>query len=95
MNSSIIEMTFEEVESNFDLCLTLCGRGHTIKITREGHGSVLMVPIPEYEKALETIETAKEANPPLPMPSGWQPDPVGVRQYVDEELTTMQKELND
>lgn len=95
MNASIIEMSVEEVESNFDLCLTLCGRGHTIRITRQSGGSVLMVPIPEYEKALESIETAKDPNPPLPMPGGWQPDPVGVRQYVDEELTSMQKEFND
>jgi antitoxin (DNA-binding transcriptional repressor) of toxin-antitoxin stability system len=91
MNAQIIEVKLEEVEQNFDFCLTLCERGHTIKITQEGKPSVLMVPIPEYEKALYAIENAN--NPPLPMPEGGQPDPAGVRQYVNEELSTMQKEL--
>lgn len=90
MNAQIIEVKLEEVEQNFDFCLTLVERGHTIKITQDGKPSVLMVPIPEYEKALSVIETA---NPPLPMPEGWQPDPAGVRQYVNEELSNMQKEL--
>ena len=51
-----------------------------------------MVPLPDYQKAVETIETAN--HPPLPLPEGWQPDPAGVKQYVNEELTEMQKELN-
>jgi antitoxin (DNA-binding transcriptional repressor) of toxin-antitoxin stability system len=62
MNAQIIEVKLEEVEQNFDFCLTLCERGHTIKITQEGKPSVLMVPIPEYEKALYAIENAN--NPP-------------------------------
>ena len=93
MNAQIIEVKLEEVEQNFDFCLTLVERGHTIKITQEGKPAVLMVPVPEYQQALDVIETAKEANPPLPMPGGWQPDPAGVRQYVNEELNEMQKEL--
>lgn len=91
MNAQIIEVKLEEIEKNFDFCLTLCERGHTIKITQEGKPAVLMVPVPDYEKALNVIENA--TNPPLPMPEGWQPDPAGVRQYVNEELSTMQKEL--
>ena len=92
MNSGILELALEEVQSNFDFCLTLVERGHTIKITQEGKPSVLMVPLPDYQKAVQTIETAN--NPPLPLPEGWQPDPAGVKQYVNEELTEMQKELN-
>ena len=92
MNSGILELALEEVQSNFDFCLTLVERGHTIKITQQGKPSVLMVPLPDYQKAVETIETAN--HPPLPLPEGWQPDPAGVKQYVNEELTEMQKELN-
>ena len=92
MNAQIIEVKLEEVEENFDFCLTLVERGHTIKITQDNKPAVLMVPVPEYRKAPEVIETAN--HPPLPMPEGWQPDPAGVRQYVNEELSNMQKELN-
>jgi|TARA_B100000073_G_scaffold209068_1_gene173427 antitoxin (DNA-binding transcriptional repressor) of toxin-antitoxin stability system len=94
MNAQIIEVKLEEIENNFDFCLTLVERGHTIKITQEGKPAVLMVPVPEYQRAVDVIETAKEANPQLPMPEGWQPDPAGVKQYVNEELSAMQKELN-
>jgi len=92
MNAQIIEVKLKEVEENFDFCLTLVERGHTIKITQDNKPAVLMVPVPEYKRALEVIETAN--NPPLPLPEGWQPDPAGVRQYVNEELSNMQKELN-
>lgn len=93
MNSQIIEVKLEEVESNFDFCMTLVERGHTIKITQQNKPAVLMVPVPEYQRAVDAIETAVESNPQLPMPEGWQPDPAGVRQYVNEELSIMQKEL--
>ena len=92
MNSGILELALEEVQSNFDFCLTLVERGHTIKITQQGKPSVLMVPLPDYQKAVETIETAN--HPPLPLPEGWQPDLAGVKQYVNEELSQMQKEFN-
>ena len=92
MNAQIIEVKLEEIENNFDFCLTLVERGHTIKITQDDKPAVLMVPVPDYQKALDVIETAN--NPPLPLPEGWQPDPVGVRQYVSDELAEMQKELN-
>lgn len=66
MNAQIIEVKLEEIEKNFDFCLTLVERGHTIKITQDDKPAVLMVPIPDYQKALDAIETAN--NPPLPLP---------------------------
>lgn len=90
MNAGIIELKLEEVEKNFDFCLTLVDRGHTIKIVQDGKPSVLMVPIPEYQKYADVVESI----PDIPMPADWKPDPVGVRQYVHEELAEMQKELD-
>ncbi|UNH61176.1 hypothetical protein SSZBM1_59 [Synechococcus phage S-SZBM1] len=90
MFSGIIELKLEEVEANFDFCLTLVDRGHTIKIIQDGKPSVLMVPIPEYQKYASMVE---DPSPQIPMPADWRPDPVGVRQYVNEELSSMQQEL--
>lgn len=89
--TGIIELKVEEVQENLDFCLTLCERGHTIKIIQQDKPSVLMVPVPEY---VNNYAAANEELPDLPMPNDWQPDPVGVKQYVTEELSTMQEELN-
>lgn len=89
--TGIIELKIEEVQDNLEFCLTLCERGHTIKIIQEGKPSVLMVPVPEY---VNKYAAANGELPDLPMPNDWQPDPVGVKQYVTEELSTMQEELN-
>jgi antitoxin (DNA-binding transcriptional repressor) of toxin-antitoxin stability system len=91
MFSNIIEVKLEEIEKNLNFCLTLVDRGHTIKIVQEGKPSVLMVPVPEYQKFASIVE---DPSPQLPLPANWQPDPVGVRQYVTEELAEMQKELD-
>jgi len=90
MHSSIIELKLEEVEQNFDFCLTLVERGHTLKIVIDGKPSVLMVPVPEYKKYASIDE---DVSPELPMPADWRPDPVGVRQYVSEELAEIEKEF--
>jgi hypothetical protein len=51
-----------------------------------------MVPVPEY---VNSYAQANDDLPPdLPMPSDWKPDPAGVAQYVNEELSAMQEELN-
>lgn len=92
MIGNIIEVNVEEIQENLDFCLTLVDRGHTIKIVQEGKPSVLMVPVPEYQKYASIVE---DPSPQLPLPANWQPDPIGVRQYVTEELTEMQKELDD
>lgn len=92
MYSNIIEVKLEEIQENLDFCLTLVDRGHTIKIIQEGKPSVLMVPVPEYQKYGNMVE---DPSPQLPIPSDWRPDPVGVKQYVTEELASMQKELDD
>lgn len=91
MIGNIIEVKLEEIQENFDFCLTLVDRGHTIKIVQEGKPSVLMVPVPEYQKYASAV---RDPSPELPLPSNWQPDPIGVRQYVSEELAEMQKELD-
>lgn len=92
MFSNIIEVKLEEIENNLDFCLTLVDRGHTIKIVQDGKPSVLMVPVPEYQKFASIVE---DPSPQLPLPANWQPDPVGVKQYVTEELAEMQKELDN
>lgn len=90
--SSLLELKIEEVQENLDFCLTLVERGHTIKIVQEGKPSVLMVPVPEYVKSY--AQANDDLPPDLPMPSDWKPDPAGVAQYVNEELSAMQEELN-
>lgn len=90
--NNIIEMTVEEVQDSFELCLTLVERGHTIKIVQKGKPSCLMVAVPEYTSAY--VQANDELPPDLPLPSDWKPDPVGVQEYVHEELRTMQEELN-
>ena len=91
MKSSIIELSVKEVKEGFDLVLTMVERGHAIKIVQEGKPSVLMLPVPEYVK--EYAQDNEEL-PEIPMPQDWKPDPVGVKQYVTEELNSIQKELN-
>jgi antitoxin (DNA-binding transcriptional repressor) of toxin-antitoxin stability system len=91
MYSNIIEVKLEEIQENLDFCLTLVDRGHTIKIVQEGKPSVLMVPVPEYQKFASMVE---DPSPQLPIPEDWKPNPIGVKQYVTEELAEMQKELD-
>jgi antitoxin (DNA-binding transcriptional repressor) of toxin-antitoxin stability system len=91
MYSNIIEVKLEEIQENLDFCLTLVDRGHTIKIVQEGKPSVLMVPVPEYQKFASMVE---DPSPQLPIPADWKPNPIGVKQYVTEELAEMQKELD-
>ena len=91
MYSNIIEVKLEEIQENLDFCLTLVDRGHTIKIVQEGKPSVLMVPVPEYQKFASMVE---DPSPQLPIPEDWKQNPIGVKQYVTEELAEMQKELD-
>ena len=91
MNTSIIELSVKEVKEGFDLFLTMVERGHTIKIVQEGKPSVLMLPVPEYVKE---YAQDNEQLPEIPMPQDWKPDPVGVKQYVTEELNSIKKEFN-
>ena len=96
MNASMIEVTEQEITENFDFCMSLVERGNTLKIVREG-GNVLMVPIPDYKQALDDIQS----HPPIPSPSfGGLPvdpsefvDPIATSDYVREELSKMQTEL--
>ena len=49
-----------------------------------------MAEVPEFTNKYE-----QEITPEIPMPSDWKPDPVGVKQYVEESLGEMQKELKE
>ena len=50
-----------------------------------------MLPVPEYVKE---YAQDNEQLPEIPMPQDWKPDPVGVKQYVTEELNSIKKEFN-
>mgnify|MGYP001217686735 FL=1 len=91
MKTQLIELSIDEVKQGFDLCLTMCERGHTIKIVQEGKPSVLLVPVPEF---VDKYEHTNPDLPEIPMPQDFKPDPVGVKQYVTEELNEIKKELN-
>lgn len=94
MNGSVIEVTEQEAQENFEFLFALVERGNTIKIVREG-GNVLMVPVPEYKEKLQMQQNF----PPvpgvgnLPVDPAEFVDPIGTRDYVNEQLESMQKEL--
>ncbi len=93
MNGSVIEVTEQEAQENFEFLFALVERGNTIKIVREG-GNVLMVPVPQREKL-----QMQQNFPPvpgvrnLPVDPAEFVDPIGTRYYVNEQLSEMQKEL--
>ena len=95
MNGSMIEVTEKEVSDNFNFCIQLVERGNTLKIVREQGGNVLMVPVPQYKEAFDLAN-----NPPIPGIPGNLPvdpsefvDPTATRNYVNDELSKMQTEL--
>tara|TARA_Y100001938_G_scaffold141133_1_gene210423 strand:+ start:441 stop:689 length:249 start_codon:yes stop_codon:yes gene_type:complete len=79
--NSIITLSCQEVQENFDFVFSLVERGHTIKITHEG-GVCMMTP-------LITKEKGSEIN--IPDPEEFVPDPAGVQAYVTESLGEMTK----
>ena len=93
MNGSVIEVTEQEAQENFEFLFALVERGNTIKIVRKG-GNVLMVPVPEREKL-----QMQQNLPPvpgvgnLPVDPAEFVDPIVTRDYVNEQLSEMQKEL--
>ena len=88
--NNLIEVSPDEVSNNLGFLLTLLERGHTIKILQEGKPSIIMAEVPEFTNKYE-----QEITPEIPMPSDWKPDPVGVKQYVEESLSEMQQELKE
>jgi len=78
--NQLITVTVEEAQENFDFLFTLVERGHTIKIVTE-KGACLMTP----------IANIPEIN--IPTPESFTPDPVGVRNYVNESLGEMSQEF--
>jgi len=81
--SSIITLTSDEVEKNFDFVFSLVERGHTIKILHEGH-VVLMTPI-------ATPSQGSQIN--IPDPEEFVPDPAFVAGYVSESLNEMTRDF--
>jgi hypothetical protein len=78
----LIQLTEEEVASNFDFCLTLVERGHTLKIATKGGTIVMMTPIVKRSIAdqLTLPEDIEEFI-----------DPASTAQYVAESLNEMTK----
>ncbi len=74
MNGSVIEVTEQEAQENFEFLFALVERGNTIKIVREG-GNVLMVPVPQREKL-----QMQQNFPPVP---GVRNLPVDPAEFVD------------
>jgi len=92
VQNEAIEVTEQEVSDNFDFCIQLVERGNTLKIVREQGGNVLMVPVPQYKEAFDFAN-----NPPIPGNLPVDPsefvDPTATRNYVNDELSKMQAEL--
>lgn len=78
----LIQLTEEEVASNFDFCLTLVERGHTIKIVTNAGTIVMMTPIAKQSVANQ-----------LTLPEDIEEfiDPAATAQYVAESLQEMTK----
>ena len=77
--NSIITLSCQEVQDNFDFVFSLGERGHTIKIIHE-NGVCMMTP-------LVTKDRGSEIN--IPDPEEFVPDPAGVSAYVAESLGEM------
>lgn len=81
--NSIISLTVEEVEANFDFVFSLVEKGHTIKINTE-KGAVMMTPVAKLQVAgVEIPQTPEE----------FAPDPAGTAAYVSESLSEMTKDF--
>lgn len=81
--SSIITLSSDEVEKNFDFVFSLVERGHTIKILHEGH-VVLMTPIANPTQGSQLN---------IPDPEEFIPDPAFVAGYVSESLQEMTQDF--
>jgi len=81
--TTLITLTSDEVESNFDFVFSLVERGHTIKILHEG-SVVLMTPI-------ATPSQGSQIN--IPDPEEFVPDPAMVAGYVQESLQEMSQDF--
>jgi|TARA_B100000073_G_scaffold204466_1_gene169579 hypothetical protein len=83
MTQSIITLSVEEVQANFDFVFSLVERGHTIKIMHP-NGICMMTP-------LVTKDHGSEIN--IPDPEEFVPDPAAVSTYVSQSLGEMTKDF--
>ena len=77
--NSIITLSCQEVQDNFEFVFSLVERCHTIKIIHP-NGVCMMTP-------LVTKDKGSEIN--IPDPEEFVPDPAGVSAYVAESLGEM------
>ena len=82
--SSIITLTAQEAQDNFDFVFSLVERGHTIKLISESGHIVLMTPI-------ATPNQGSKIN--IPDPEEFVPDPAFVAGYVSESLDEMTQDF--
>ncbi len=81
--NSIITLSCQEVQDNFEFVFSLVERGHTIKIIHD-NGVCMMTP-------LVTKDRGSEIN--IPDPEEFVPDPAGVSAYVAESLGEMTQDF--
>lgn len=79
--STIITLTVEEIEENFDFAFKLCQKGHTIKVVTEDGKAVIMTPVMGY--------TQLDPGVNIPDPEEFTPDPAAVSAYVAESMAEM------
>ena len=81
--NSLITLSVEEVQSNFDFVFSLVEKGHTIKIQTE-KGAVMMPPVAQLQVAGINIPDG---------PEDFTPDPAGVSAYVAESMAEMTQDF--
>jgi len=83
--STIITLTVEEIEDNFDFAIKLVEKGHTIKIITDNGKAVIMTPVMGY--------TQLDPGVNIPDPEEFTPDPAAVGAYVAESLAEMTRDF--
>ena len=83
--STIITLSQEEIESNFDFALKLCAKGHTIKVITKDEKAVLLTPVMGYTQLPDDVN--------IPDAEEFVPDPAAVGVYVAESMREMTKDF--
>tara|TARA_B100001057_G_C22440030_1_gene790818 strand:- start:372 stop:620 length:249 start_codon:yes stop_codon:yes gene_type:complete len=81
--NSIISLSVEEVEANFDFVFSLVEKGHTIKINTD-KGAVMMTPVAQLQVAGVDIPAT---------PEEFVPDPAGTSAFVSQSLAEMTQDF--
>ena len=78
---NLISLSQDEFQENSSFVFSLLEKGHTVKIVTNGGMTVLMTPMQQLQTQQPQIN--------IPNPEEFQPDPVAVREYVNEYLEEM------